>query len=484
MTNLQLKEKGNNKDLIEAVKVGNKDEVIKLLNLGTNVNYIEIVKVENKNNVNEIFSFINKNLDTDIFKKTYEYKTTSLMYACEKGYKEIVELLIEKGANINFKDNNNWTALLCACRNGYLEIVDLLINNGAKVKKALPYAVMSGKKELVELLIKVGCDINYNSEKVSPAISVACYHEYKEIVELLISKEANINLQPINGYPSLIAACLNGHIGIVKLLIKNKVNVNLIDGTESTSLIYACQQGYTKIVEILIKNGANINSINKWNETPLICVLTSLETIRKGTNIEITKILIKNGVNVENTLSYAVMSSNKKLVKMIIEEGANINYKNEKGMTALLYSFDTGCEDIVKLLLINETFIDYNDQKYKKVVNYIKKRILISYIKDKNIEKIFILIDKYKDIIDFNSIDEEGNNAFHHAVVLNNVELLKILFDNKCNINLINNKGETPLYISISNNNVDKYIVSYLVNRGALLNSPSYINTVYNYIKN
>jgi len=58
--------------------------------------------------------------------------TTALHYAAEKGHKEIAELLIAKGADVNAKDNRGRTPLWWAKRRGHTEIVELLRKHGAE----------------------------------------------------------------------------------------------------------------------------------------------------------------------------------------------------------------------------------------------------------------------------------------------------------------------------------------------------------------
>ncbi len=53
------------------------------------------------------------------------------MMASQKGYKGLLELLIDKGANIDHRDNNDWTALKLALQNKHIETVKILINAGA-----------------------------------------------------------------------------------------------------------------------------------------------------------------------------------------------------------------------------------------------------------------------------------------------------------------------------------------------------------------
>ena len=53
------------------------------------------------------------------------------MIASIKGYKELAELLIEKGVDINLQDIDGWTALIHAKEEGNNEIIELLIEKGA-----------------------------------------------------------------------------------------------------------------------------------------------------------------------------------------------------------------------------------------------------------------------------------------------------------------------------------------------------------------
>ena len=57
---------------------------------------------------------------------------TPLQWASSRGYTEVVNLLIEKGADIHVKDNNGLTPLHWASINGRTEVVNLLIEKGAK----------------------------------------------------------------------------------------------------------------------------------------------------------------------------------------------------------------------------------------------------------------------------------------------------------------------------------------------------------------
>ena len=97
----------------------------------------------------------------DVNRRT-PYGTTPLDRAVGAGFKDIVELLIAKGANVNAKDNWDWTPLHSAVY-GHKDIVELLIAKGANVKARdgggrtpLWYAQDKGYTDIVELLRKHG----------------------------------------------------------------------------------------------------------------------------------------------------------------------------------------------------------------------------------------------------------------------------------------------------------------------------------------
>ncbi len=148
-----------------------------------------------------------------------EYGYTALMAAAVKGHKEIVELLLDKGANVNLKvtvDKQGFkvfsvTPLYIAALAGQTEVTEFLISKGARVNsmvttkiKDLPgeltesilhETVKKGHIETVKLLLDKGASINklasmprpgneYSIIKFTP-IDVAVERENDEMIELL-----------------------------------------------------------------------------------------------------------------------------------------------------------------------------------------------------------------------------------------------------------------------------------------------------------
>ncbi len=121
-----------------------------------------------------------------------EYLFLDLMFVTLIGNKEEVELLINKGADVNSKDISGGTVLMGAALNGHIEIVKLLIDKNANLNAtdnesntALIYATMNGHKDIVELLLNIGADINLKSKEGATALNYAEKKGFEEIVNML-----------------------------------------------------------------------------------------------------------------------------------------------------------------------------------------------------------------------------------------------------------------------------------------------------------
>ncbi len=94
-------------------------------------------------------------------------RITPLMYAANKGYTEIVALLITLGANINAQDSKGRTALIYATIRGQAEMVRILIDYKANLSikdtlgnTALHWAVSFNHTQIVEILKSAGASLS------------------------------------------------------------------------------------------------------------------------------------------------------------------------------------------------------------------------------------------------------------------------------------------------------------------------------------
>ena len=131
---------------------------------------------EGQEGVKEIKSLIKKGINARYLTdrkedKNFMQNMCPIHIAARFGYKEIVDALIENGADINIKGYFGYTALHEACRKNNIDIVNILIKNGADVN------IKSGRYGFMPLYL-------------------ACENNYEEIIDILIKNGANLGLEP------------------------------------------------------------------------------------------------------------------------------------------------------------------------------------------------------------------------------------------------------------------------------------------------
>jgi ankyrin repeat protein len=142
--------------------------------------------------------------------------------------KNVIQLLIDNGIDVNAQDDDGSTPLSEAIRNKNSEIVKLLIENGVDFEikdkdgfTPLFYAIKYGDIEIVRLLIGNGIDINSQvSNDISP-LHIAILLRNIEMIKLLINNGADVNIKGIKEETPLCIAYINGDEDIEKLLIEN-----------------------------------------------------------------------------------------------------------------------------------------------------------------------------------------------------------------------------------------------------------------------
>src|SRR3990167_7123626 len=198
-------------------------------------------------------------------KRVTSRKTSLLYFAARCGHKSIVEMLIDKGANINHAKNNGVTPLFIAAENGHKDIVKMLIDNGADINQAkngatpLYIAALNGHKDIVNMLIENGANINRAQHQGVTPLYITAQNGHKDIVKMLIDNGADINQAQHHGVTPLYITVQNGNKDIMAMLIEKGADINRAPNNNVTPLFIAAQNKYETIFDILLTNQANIN---------------------------------------------------------------------------------------------------------------------------------------------------------------------------------------------------------------------------------
>jgi len=183
--------------------------------------------------------------------------STALMYASENGNKEIVTMLID--SNVNSVDRNDHSALYKAFLNNHNDIVDMLIQAGANINSELLRAAIINPSpiidNLVRKLIQSGADVLTMDDEGNTPLMLALRRRNVNIAKLLIKKGgigSNIITQDTRGDTPLMIALQKGDIDLAKLLIKDGgIGPNIKNNTGKTALMIAQEKGYDDIVKMI-----------------------------------------------------------------------------------------------------------------------------------------------------------------------------------------------------------------------------------------
>ena len=238
----------------------------------------------------------------------------TFMKMIRKGDCQRVNDCISKGADVNIKDRDGRTPLYEACSGKSKEIVELLISKGADVNAEVCYdadvpdsvkgkanvpkrrsietpliaAIRWSTDDIARLLILHGADVKAKDEEGWTCMHWAADRNNKVISELLISKGADVNARNNTGETPLHLASYDGINGVPALLIASGAHVNEKDNAGRTPLYTAADNGRVEVVRVLISSGAHVNEKDKDGRTPLYAA-------RQNESSDIVKFLKSHG---------------------------------------------------------------------------------------------------------------------------------------------------------------------------------------------
>jgi ankyrin repeat protein len=189
-----------------------------------------------------------------------------IIVASYYGNIQMVQLLVQHGADVNALGGDYGSALQAASYDGHIDIVQLLIEHGADVNaqgghfgSALQAASHNGHMNTIQLLIEHGADVNAQGGHFGSALQAASHNGHMNTIQLLIEHGADVNVQ-VGFYGSALQAVShNRHPDIVQFLIEHGADVNAQGGEYGTALQVASYKGHIDIVQLLIGHGADVH---------------------------------------------------------------------------------------------------------------------------------------------------------------------------------------------------------------------------------
>ncbi|MCC8425589.1 ankyrin repeat domain-containing protein [Mucilaginibacter sp. UR6-11] len=181
------------------------------------------------------------------------------------------------------------------------------------------------------------------SHKVSP-LMLSCYYKKPEVTQLLLKYVEEINL---------FEASAAGKFDVVAHLVFNHPDaVNLYADDGFTPLGLACYFGQFEVARYLVLKGADVNlpSKNGFNVFPL-------HSAAAGNYTNIARMLVENGAQVNikqqagaTPLHTAAQNGNLELLILLLENGAVVNSRMEGGKLPADLAREKGFDEIAEIL--------------------------------------------------------------------------------------------------------------------------------------
>ncbi|XP_032087505.1 poly [ADP-ribose] polymerase tankyrase-2 isoform X3 [Thamnophis elegans] len=224
-------------------------------------------------------------------------KSSPLHFAAGFGRRDVVEYLLQSGANVHARDDGGLIPLHNACSFGHAEVVNLLLRHGADPNARdnwnytpLHEAAIKGKIDVCIVLLQHGADPSIRNtdgrtalDLADPSAKAVLTGEYKkdELLEsarsgneeklMALLTPLNVNCHASDGRKSTPLHLASGYnrVKIVQLLLQHGADVHAKDKGDLVPLHNACSYGHYEVTELLVKHGACVNAMDLWQFTPL-----------------------------------------------------------------------------------------------------------------------------------------------------------------------------------------------------------------------
>ncbi|RSM14962.1 hypothetical protein CEP52_001098 [Fusarium oligoseptatum] len=444
---------------------------------------------------------------------------TALQAAAERGDMDLVQLLLDKGANVNAPpcDHGGITALQAAARSGNQDLVQALLEEGGHVNAkptasfgvtCLQAAVSSGNENMVRMLLEHGAETNTPaSDRGEMALPAAVSRGHVGVTEMLLEAGAFVNQIEGELTPLCLAISRRNH-ELFELLMKYDADPDP-PGVRSTPLGIAVAKKELEMASILLIAGADPNRSSYFDdpfgvEPPLVAALRD----QWGPSFSIVQVLVKHGANVNDPCSrgnypivlalrlrcydeakstlqllldagadvthlsrnsrwFDMNDSQWKLMRMLLDRGADINAPISSQGTVLQLAVHGGHTDIVQELISRGADINSPVDPLRGGRTALQLAVDMGHT---DIAQELIL--RGADINAPGCSVRGGRTVLQLAVERDNIHIVQELISRRVDIDApaCPKEGRTALQLAVERDNI--YIARKLISCGADVNAP------------
>ncbi|XP_026286489.1 poly [ADP-ribose] polymerase tankyrase [Frankliniella occidentalis] len=367
--------------------------------------------------------------------------------------KQVIDMLVRKGAHLNEKNKGFLTPLHLAADNSHFDVMDALLRHGAKVNSldalgqtALHRAAHEDNVQACRILLSYNVDPNIVSLQGYTASQVATENVNKI---LQTTKPTEPVTSCVDVESQMLEAAKAGDSEQVQRLLTacpQIVNCRDLDGRHSTPLHFAAGYNRVAVVEFLLAQGADVHAKDKGGLVPL-------HNACSYGHYEVTELLVKHGASVNvadlwkfTPLHEAAAKGKYEIVRLLLKHGADVTKKNRDGATPLDLVRE-GDQDVADLLRGNAALLDA--------------------AKKGNLARVQRLVTP--DNINCRDVQGRNSTPLHLAAGYNNLEVAEFLLEHGADVNAQDKGGLIPLHNASSYGHLD--IAALLIKYSTVVNA-------------
>ncbi|KAH0525986.1 hypothetical protein TsFJ059_009372 [Trichoderma semiorbis] len=349
---------------------------------------------------------------------------TCLRLACELDMTDIVAKLL------SFGPENDTT---------FLESISE--NEDTPLQVTAQYSRLDSAK----LLIAAGASVTPNDNKeLAMPLEIAASHGSSEMTNLFLSHGAPIDAKGLSNQTSLETACLAGNFAAAESLLRHRDFRDYITlDIPVQPLMIAIQQGHYKIAEALLRHGADPNLQEQGGQTALwmAVVHERIDFCRLLLAYKADPSLALKDSEITPLIS-AVINKSMELVKLLVENGADVNQPLDNECTPVYMATFNDDIEMVRYLLSHNA--DPNIARSNGITP-------LWLAAQQGYSEVARLLAEAK--ADVHATDDAGWTPLH--AVFDTTETVRVLLEHGADINRMNKKEATPLGLAINSNQVN-----------------------------
>lgn len=202
----------------------------------------------------------------DMLQAVDQEGATPLHRAAGNGNAQLVQLLLQGGADPNATDRYGRLAIRAAIEDGDVTTVEIFLNAGVGI---------NGRRRGKDLLFDVGVNINEKDADQEDGFGETLMHmavgnRNCALVAHLLAHGANPHVTDDCGSTLLMRAASRGDVELARLFLDLGVDVNAVDFEDKqTALHLAAEHGDLAMIALLVERGAHVNAEDEMGDTPL-----------------------------------------------------------------------------------------------------------------------------------------------------------------------------------------------------------------------